>query len=149
MRLIAGHDAHAPKGGSQRRFIRRGDLVVLTGNYLLIVGIGPFDQAGEDLSGAGPESEMIFAAGNLHCLIGVEQAPDLLQRLGRHDEIGLGGSTRLGGGHIHACQTVAVRGHHAHALGPKLPEHAVQNRTAFLGAGREGHMPNQLLELSG
>ena len=116
------------------------DLVVLPGNHLLIVGIGTFDQPGEDLGRAGAEAEVILAPGDLDRLVGAEEPADLFQRLGRDDQVGLGCTLGSAGRHIHAGQPVPVGGHHAHPLGAELPQHPIQDRAALFGARRKCHM---------
>ena len=92
---------------------------------------------------------MVLAAGDLHDLVGAEEPPDLLQRLGWHDQVGLRRSAGLDGRHIHPGQPVAVGGHHAHPLGPELPQHPVEDGAAFLGARGKGDVADELLELPG
>ena len=122
-------------------------LVVLPRDDLLVVRVRPLDQPGEDLGRGRAEAEMVVAPGDLDFLLGAEQPADLLERLGRHDQIGLGRASRRRRGNVHPRQPVAVGGHHAHPLGPELPEHAVQDRPALLGARREGHVGDQLLQI--
>ena len=92
---------------------------------------------------------MVLALGDLDLFVGPEQPPDLLERLGRHDEIGLRRAAGRRRRDVHPGQPVAVGGHHPHPLGPELPEHAVQDRPALLGAGGEGHVRDQLLQVLG
>jgi hypothetical protein len=68
--------------------------------------------------------------------------------LGGNDQVGLAGAAGGCGGNVHAGKPMAVGGHHPHALGPELPEHAVQDGAALLGAGGEGHVPDQFLEIA-
>src|SRR4051812_11347954 len=43
---------------------------------------------------------------------------------------------------------MAVRRDHAHHLGTKLPENAVENRSALFGGDRERRMRDELLQLA-
>src|SRR4051794_16835507 len=92
---------------------------------------------------------MIFTPRDLDRLVGVEQTADLLQGLGGDDQVRLRRALGLAGRHIHPGEPMTVGGHHPHPLGTQLPEHAVQDWTAFFGACGECHVPDQLLELPG
>jgi len=50
---------------------------------------------------------------------------------------------------IHARQPVSVGGHHAHLVGTKLPQHAVQDRATFFRAGCKRDVPDELVQLLG
>jgi len=46
---------------------------------------------------------------------------------------------------VHLGESVPVGRHHAHVVGPELPQYAVQNRPTLLRRGREGDVPHQLV----
>src|SRR5881409_2215374 len=56
----------------------------------------------------------------------------------------IGGRTALGRD-VHLGEPVPVGRHHAHVVGPELPQHAVQDRPALLGRSREGDVPDELV----
>ena len=88
---------------------------------------------------------MILALRDFQLLLGGEQPPNLFERLRRDDEIGL-----LGAAHrdFHLGQPMTVGCDHAHQFTTKLPEYAVQNGPALLGARRERRVTDQLLQLA-
>ena len=147
MGLVAGDDHHAPQCGRQRRLVRRELLVVFPRDYLFVIGIGAFDQAGEYLGGGRTESQMVLALGDLDFLLGVEHPPNLFQGLGRHYEIGVFGTPL--DRYVHPRQPVAVGGHHPHPFGSQFPQNSVEDRAALFGAGGECHVPDQFLQVLG
>ena len=149
MGLVAGHDAHPAERGDERALVAGGGFVVLPGDDLLVVRVRTLDQAGVDLGGLRPEAEVVFAPGDLQFLFRAEEPPDLLQCLGRHDEVGLALPASGPDRDVHPGQPVSVGGDHPHPVGPQLPEHAVENRPALLGGGGKGDMPDELLEVRG
>ena len=67
-----------------------------------------------------------------------------------------GGTIRSRGGrtsrldrHLHLRKTMAVGRDHAHHLRLELPQHAVEDRPAFLGGDSERRMRDQLLKIAG
>ena len=143
MGLVARHDAHAAQGCRHRGLVDRRELVVLARDHLLVVGIGSLDEPREHQGAAGPKPDVIVALGDLELGLGRVEPADLLERLGRHDQVGGGAPAR---GHVHLGQPVAVGRHHAHAVGAKLPQDSVENRPAFLGGGGERHVRNQFVD---
>src|SRR6058998_849341 len=80
------------------RFVDRRLLVVLARDDLLVIRIRPFDQAGEHQRAAGAEADMVVALGQLDLGVACVEPANLLQRLGRDDEIRGGSSGRR---HVH------------------------------------------------
>src|SRR5690242_11642892 len=74
-------------------------------------------------------ADVIAATGDSNAVVGREHAADLLQRVGRHDQVGGRAALR---GHVLLGEPMAVRRHLAHALGAQLPQDAVQDRAALL-----------------
>ena len=146
MRLIAGDHAHAAQRGGHGQFVDGRLFVVLAGNHLLVIRIRPLDQPGEHERPAGAKSDVVVALRELDLGIARVEPADLLERLGGNDEIRRRSTGRR---HIHLGQAVTVRRHHAHPVGAQLPEHAVQDRPAFLRRRGKRHVSYQLVDDAG
>ena len=146
MGLIARHDAHAAQRRHHGGLFHRGDLVVVPRDDLLVVRIRALDEPREHERPAGAEPDVVVALGDLDIGVGREQAADLLQRLGGHNQVRGHAALR---GHVHLREAVPVRGHHPHSVWPELPQHAVQDRPALLSGGGERHVADQLVHYAG
>src|SRR4051812_27570783 len=90
---------------------------------------------------------MVLTARDLELFVRGEESPHLLEGLGRDDEIARRRRGRLDG-ELHLRETMPIRRHHAHLLGAKLPQHAIENRPTLLGRDRERGMRDQLLQIA-
>src|SRR6478672_3334181 len=89
---------------------------------------------------------MVLPSRNLELFIGGKEPADLLERLRRNNQVCRGHSTRLDR-YLHLGETVPVGRDHPHHVRTQLPQHTVQDRTAFFGGDREGRVRDQLLQL--
>src|SRR4029077_17541160 len=71
----------------------------------------------------------------------------LLQCFGGHDQIARWRRGRLDR-QLHFGEAMSVRCDHAHVLWSKLPEHAIENRSAFFRRHRERCVRDKLLQLA-
>ena len=86
---------------------------------------------------------MVVAACDFQVLLIGKEFAHLVQRLWHHDQV-TGLRTMTGHRDVHFRQAMSVGGDHSHVIGLELPEHAVQDRTALLGAHRVGRVLDQL-----
>src|SRR5215210_4184468 len=90
---------------------------------------------------------MVVSTSDLQFFIRREKAPDLLERLGRYDQLA-GSSTRGIHRDLHLCESMTIGRHHSHVIGTKLPQNTVQDRPAFLSRYSKGSMRDQLLKVT-
>src|SRR5688572_28482098 len=147
MRLIRSNDGHPFQRARECNLISDCDTIVVARDHLIVVRIGPFDQPSEHGREGRTKSEVVIASCDLELLVGGKQSTDLLQCLGRHDQIAGRRTSRLDW-HFHFCKPMAIRGNHPHGFGFQLPQYAIEDGPTFLRADSKGRVGNQLLKVA-
>src|SRR6185437_9825453 len=131
----------------ERVSISERDAVVVARDHLLVRRIRAFYEARKDRSQRRAEAQVVFAARDLEVFFCREEASELLECFGRNDQV-FRVAVLSRDRYIDFGEAVAVGRDHTHSLTTKLPEHAIENRAAFLRGNGEGCVRDELLQLA-